>query len=285
MISPTSHLTLLDTLRLHHLEWAGDNPPIVFLHGFISNAYAASHLGTIIAPQRRLMALDLRGRGESDKPPAPYGINQHIRDLAAWLDAHHLSQVTLVGHSLGATLALFFTHQYPGRVDKLVLFDGGAPPSELAFQMFLAYHQNLTYEYPSIESYIAPYRKMLTLQPWTEVAERLTRANVREQPDGRALRNVPRYVVEAELAALDLEQWRTLQEIYPKVEVPVLLIRAGLGSFGPEDRHLPDEILGTMTFPHLQVYDMPTAGHTSVLTIPDTNRDQALQTFLLTQFL
>lgn len=276
----TSHFITLNQVRFHHLEWAGNAPPVVFLPGFISNAYAALRLGAVIAPTRRVLAFDLRGRGGSDKPPGQYGMATHLQDTYARLQALDISECVLAGHSFGAALTLFFAHQYPQLVKKIILFDGGAVPSPEAALLFQAYHSNLVYEYPSVESYLAPYRMMDSLQPWTEEAEILTRQNVIEQPDGTAVRSVPRHVVEAELAELAKGDWSQLAAIYPRIQVPVLLIRAGIGSFTRADQHLPEPVLKTLTMPNLTVFDMPDAGHTSILTVPDSGRDHALREFI-----
>jgi len=278
----TSHHTTINTIRLHHLAWQGDEPPVIYLPGFIANAYGALRLAAAISPTRRVLALDLRGRGDSDKPTSGYGISQHIADLKAWLDALGITRCVLAGHSFGASLALYFHQQYPTYAEKIILLDGGSPPSEQAFQLFWAYHHNLTYNYPSSEAYLAPYRQSPAMQPWTPEAEQLIRANITENADGSATRSVPPYVVQAELAQIDPQRWRELAQVYPQVRVPVLLIRAGWGSFGREDQHLSEPILATMQagFPQFQVYDMPQAGHTSILTIPDSGRDAALRAFV-----
>jgi len=269
----------INQVRFHHLEWAGGTPPVVFLPGFISNAYAAIRLAAALSPQNRVLAFDLRGRGGSDKPIGTYGMAQHIEDTKARLDALNIGQCILAGHSFGAALALFFADRYPERVQKIILFDGGAVPSPEARMLFQAYHSNLVYEYPSVESYLAPYRQMESLQPWTEEAEILTRQNVIERPDGSAYRSVPVHVVEAELRQLAQGDWAQLAAIYPQIQVPVLLIRAGIGSFSRSDQHLPDVVLQTLTFNNLQVYDMHDAGHTSILTVPDPGRDAVLREF------
>lgn len=282
MTVPQHHFTPINGIQLHHLEWQGAEPPLVYIPGFISNAYSALKLAAAISPVRRVLALDLRGRGGSDKPQGQYSIDQHLQDILAWLEAQRLDRCLLAGHSFGAALAIFLAAHHPSRFEKLILLDGGAPPSDLAVQIFLAYHQNLTYDYPSVEAYIAPYRQLITLQPWTEEAEALTRANVIENPDGSATRSVPRHVVEAELAALDFPRWQTLVDLYPKITIPTLLIRAGLGSFGREDQHITDDMLKLMReqISDLRVYDMPNAGHTGILTVPDDGRDQALHDFV-----
>jgi pimeloyl-ACP methyl ester carboxylesterase len=279
----TSHFTSLEGLHLHHLEWQGGDPPVVYIPGFIAGAEGALRLAAAISPSRRVLALELRGRGRSDKPQGHYGIEQHLVDIQNWLKALGIQQIILAGHSLGASLALYFTARHSDQVNKLILLDGGVPPSDLALQLTKAYYENLTYQYPSVETYVESYRKLPTLQPWTEEAEYLVRANLTEQADGTAVRVVPRYVVEAELTQLDALRAEKLTALYPQIQIPVLLIRAGWGSFGKEDQHINDAGLADLRthLPQLQVYEMPDAGHTSILTVPDAGRDAILQEFVM----
>jgi pimeloyl-ACP methyl ester carboxylesterase len=282
MTPPSQHYTQLDHLRLHHLAWEGMGTPVLFIPGFIANAYGALQLAKAITPQHPLYALDLRGRGGSDKPQGAYHLDIHLEDLSAWIAAHSFDQIILAGHSYGAAISLFLALRHPDLVAKIILLDGGVPPSEMAFQLFLAYHRNLTYDYPSAEAYLAPYRTMVTMQPWTDEAEQLVRANLQIHADGTASRTVPRHVVEAELDRLDLERWQTLTTLYKTIQAPVLLIRAGWGSFGKEDQHITDSNLALMqnSFADFRVYEMPEAGHTSILTVPDSGRDAAIHQFL-----
>lgn len=275
--------TIQDDVRLHALAWDGapDQTPMIFVPGFINNAYSALRVAAAIAPHRRVFALDLRGRGKSDKPPTGYNIDQHVMDVRQWLAVNKLDKVIFAGHSFGASVALLYAHQFPAQVKKLILLDGGAIPTEIAMQMFRAYYENLTYEFESMEAFVAPYRQIPALQPWTDEAEALIRGNIEVSEDGKARRTVPEYVVQAELSALDLSRWQVVKAIYPTLQVPVLLIRAGMGSFDASGQHLSDDILAEMhAIPNLTVYEMPHTGHTGILTVPDAGRDAALAAFV-----
>ncbi len=70
-----------------------------------------------------LIRYDKRGHGLSDCPPAPYSIRDHAQDLAALMETLELSQVILVGISVGGMIALDFVANWPGRVRALVLSD------------------------------------------------------------------------------------------------------------------------------------------------------------------
>jgi lipase len=78
-------------------------------------------------PKVRLIAPDLRGRGRSAGLPGPYGMAQHAADLAAVTEALDLPQAVLVGHSMGAFVALVAAHLHPNCFSDLLLVDGGLP--------------------------------------------------------------------------------------------------------------------------------------------------------------
>ena len=69
-----------------------------------------------LAGRCALFALDLRGRGDSDKPDAPYGFTEHARDVAAAMRAMGLGPSIVVGHSMGAFVATALAAQDPGLV-------------------------------------------------------------------------------------------------------------------------------------------------------------------------
>ena len=85
-----------------------------------------------LAGRGALFALDLRGRGDSDKPEAPYGFAQHARDVAAAMRTLNLGASVIVGHSMGAFIATALAAQDPDLVSALVLIDGGYVPEVLA---------------------------------------------------------------------------------------------------------------------------------------------------------
>jgi pimeloyl-ACP methyl ester carboxylesterase len=100
---------------------------ILLVHGFASNRVENwRRLGWYSAFERagyRLIAPDLRGHGESDKPhdPAAYGRAQMAGDVVALMDRLRLRRVTLMGYSLGAHLALAMALAVPRRLENLIL--------------------------------------------------------------------------------------------------------------------------------------------------------------------
>lgn len=120
-------LTLATGVRVRIAESGPrDGPPLVCLHGWAGSLYMYRHaLELLPAHGVRVIAVDLRGYGLSDKPPAPnsYSLNNYCADLDALFDALALSRAGLIGQSMGGGLALRYALARPDRVSKLVLIN------------------------------------------------------------------------------------------------------------------------------------------------------------------
>ncbi len=114
----------IDGLSFHYLDWGGSGPPLVMLHGLTGHARTWDHTAAALSDRYRVLALDQRGHGDSDWAPR-YGVAPMIGDLLAFLDALRLSEVTLMGLSMGGIVAYQFTAAYPERVSRLVVLDIG----------------------------------------------------------------------------------------------------------------------------------------------------------------
>ena len=101
------------------------HPPILLVHGITGNALAWAGVAEAVAGRAELIAVDLRGRAGSREIQGPWGIDQNAADLMDVLDALHIDQAVLAGHSLGAFVAAEAAATYPKRVTRLVAIDGG----------------------------------------------------------------------------------------------------------------------------------------------------------------
>ena len=110
---------------------AGDGgDPVVSLHGITAQHRAFNAVAGLLAPARGLVGVDLRGRGDSEKPDAGYGLEAHAGDVIRVLGHLGLEDAVLAGHSMGGFVALKTALLYPDRVRALVLIDGGWPRVE-----------------------------------------------------------------------------------------------------------------------------------------------------------
>lgn len=113
-------------LTLHLREWPGPDPPLLFLHGFLLDSHAWDFVVPRFAGRRRVLALDCRGHGDSDRDPQyRYHHVAFGMDVRAVLDHLGIAAVELVAHSTCGHAAIGFAARYPERVRHLVLVDAG----------------------------------------------------------------------------------------------------------------------------------------------------------------
>jgi lipase len=110
---------------------AGRGPdPVVGLHGITAQHRAFNAVARYLEPSHGLVGVDLRGRGDSDKPESGYSLEAHATDVARVLDYLGLESAVLAGHSMGGFVALKTALMFPERVRAIVLLDGGWPRVE-----------------------------------------------------------------------------------------------------------------------------------------------------------
>ena len=110
---------------------AGNGTPLLLLHGFGDSSKTWCSVLSHLSRRHMVIAPDLLGHGESDKPRADYSIGAYacgMRDLLSVLD---VERVTVVGHSLGGSIAMQFAYQFPDRCERLVLIGSGGAGREV----------------------------------------------------------------------------------------------------------------------------------------------------------
>ncbi len=117
-------------------EEEGQGPPVLLIHGFGTSSYTWRHIIPALAVKHRVIAVDLKGFGQSDKPfDERYSVLDQAELLAQFIEDHDLRDLTIVGHSFGGgvalRLALDHDTRLAGRIKKLVLLDSIAYPQHI----------------------------------------------------------------------------------------------------------------------------------------------------------
>jgi len=102
-------------------ELAGSGSPLVLTHGLGSNLQYWDHVCGPLSQHHQLVRWDVRGFGQSDKPPGAYSTAMFAADLAGLLDTLQLERVHLAGISMGGVIAQRFAFDHPGRLLSLIL--------------------------------------------------------------------------------------------------------------------------------------------------------------------
>ena len=113
-----------DGHRMYAREHAGDDPPIVLMHGFPDNLHLYDRLVPYLSPPRRVVAFDFLGWGSSEKPdPYPYTATNQVGDLDAVIEQLRLERVVLVAHDASGPPAIDWALDHPDRVVALILLN------------------------------------------------------------------------------------------------------------------------------------------------------------------
>ncbi|ABC62668.1 alpha/beta fold hydrolase [Erythrobacter litoralis] len=118
-----------DGLTLHYRDYPGDDTrlPALCLHGLTRNARDSGELAARIAPQRRVLVPDMRGRGDSDyaKDSASYNPPQYVADLERLLAGQGIARFIAIGTSLGGLMTMLMAAENATRIAGAVLNDIG----------------------------------------------------------------------------------------------------------------------------------------------------------------
>lgn len=221
MFLKTNHITL------HYLDHNPDSdaPLLLLMHGLSANAHCFDGLVAAgLTEHFRVISVDLRGRGQSDKPAEGYSMADHAADIIGLLDGLGVAQVILGGHSFGGLLTLYTAAHYPTRVTHLVILDAAGSLHPDVRELIKPSLARLEKSLPSWEA----YRDAMQSQPflhgyWDDALEAYYRADVEIQPDGTA---VPRSQPHAIWSAADLAIDEPWADHLAQIHQPALLIRA-----------------------------------------------------------
>jgi non-heme chloroperoxidase len=119
-----SFLETPDGVRLRYADRGEGGPPVVLVHGWKGSHRLFDRLVLRLERAQRVVAFDLRGMGESDKPRGAYDFDELAGDLGFVLRTLDLEDVTLVGWSMGCTVSLRYLETGGERVGRLVLVNG-----------------------------------------------------------------------------------------------------------------------------------------------------------------
>lgn len=236
MFEPTERVLDGYGIRLRALDWGGgkDAPPMLLLHGVGGNAWAWGALAPLLRQRLgdayRIVAIDQRGHGDSDRPAEGYEAELFGRDVLAVQDALGGRPMVLVGHSRGGWLSAYVAGRWPERVRRLVLVD----PARVTFASrqdadeFYAPVLAGLGPFPSREAAVAFAIQREPRARWTAERERSFLFGFTQQPDGSLVGKIPPWVVERLRQAR--EEKDSVGPLLRNISMPVLLLVASRAS-------------------------------------------------------
>lgn len=250
-LEPVSRRVALGTgLSYHLLEWGGDDAgldhTVVLLHGFLDLAWGwEATVRAGLAGRFHLVAPDLRGHGDSDwiGPGGYYHFVDYLADLEDVVRQVGRARVSLVGHSMGGSVAAYFAGSYPERIHRLALLEGLGPPDQSAMsgpervrtwlEAWRRVRERETKGYADLAAAAAQLvRHDPLLSP--ELAAELAVRGTTRRPDGRL-----RFKHDPVHATFGPTPFRVAfaSEFWRRIACPVLLVEGEESSF----RYPPDE--------------------------------------------
>lgn len=282
MTEPIMKRSVGDGVEIQLAQWEGEEKAIFCIHGITANCRCWDVIAGALSPSHRVLAMDLRGRGLSGAPSTGYSMEHHCRDILAVLDDLGLERVVLMGHSLGAFISLMFGAEYPDRVDRIILVDGGGKLSEdqlvKVFAGIKPSLDRLGKVFPSFEAYLDLMKEAPFLKNWSQALETYYQYEIEEVSEGVRTRIKPGHIEEeaVNLRKVDISQ------VYGEISCPVLILRATEGMLARDDLLLPEDVTERMVkeIANARRFDVKGANHYTIVFQPNEERDRAIRQFL-----
>ena len=122
---PTEAWAEIGELHVRYVDWGGDGPPIMALHGLASSAHWYDVVAPMLQDQGRIIVPDQRGHGQTTQATSGYDWQTVSADIVGLMDHLEIDKAIVLGHSWGGNVAGNLAARFPDRVEKLVLIDGG----------------------------------------------------------------------------------------------------------------------------------------------------------------
>ncbi len=248
-----------DGVRLAHIDFGGDGPPVVLLHGLAGHAGEWAETASWLRGPSRMLAPDARGHGRSERAPSDVSRAAHVADVAWLIRRLGLSPVVLVGQSLGGLTALLVAARHPELVRGLVVADAspaGGDEDEPGEVMRFAAEVGASLgrwpvPFPSREAAVKFFDgPSLSAEAWTDGLER--------RDDGWYPQFEVGVLVRTLREALERAYWPE----WERIRCPTLVMRAGRGvipAHGVQRWSTGSPTRGSWTFPRPSTTSISTA--------------------------
>jgi pimeloyl-ACP methyl ester carboxylesterase len=210
--------------RLHCLEWNPDGATtILLLHGNTANAWWWAQMAASMPASFRLIAIDLRGHGDSEwVRPAAYGPANHADDLARLIETIGVERPIVAGHSMGGIAVAAFTREYPRMARAAIVIDIAVTSTPQRNRFLYRLKALPTVNYPNLETAIARFRLLpKDGEIAREVIEEIARRSLRRTDDGC-------YTMKFDRESFYGGDGLDVEAAIARARIPTLLIRAGL---------------------------------------------------------
>jgi pimeloyl-ACP methyl ester carboxylesterase len=202
-----------------------DAPLVLCIPGLTGNRRVfdpiLEHLG---GARHRVVALDLRGRGHSERTPAgTYGWDAHARDVLAVATVLGARAFDMIGHSMGAYVTMEVAAVAPERLRRAVLVDAAGSPEPSSLPPIYAGVERLGVVQPTLDAYLERIRALGTVEPWNDQWRAVYEYECEPAPGGGVVSRTSRAAVEEDMR---YGAGHPTSAMWPALTMPALLVRA-----------------------------------------------------------
>lgn len=249
--SPHDQYFEIGDVRIHYLEWGTrGSQPLVLLHGIARDAHTFDHLAPHFALRYHVIAVDLRGHGDSGwDPRGAYMVEDYAGDVAALIAHLDLRDIVLWGNSTGGRVAQVIAGTQPERVAAVIVEDVGPErPSAIANRRA----DRMSREQDGWASIDALMTHAATDNPRTPapILSAWVQRGSKQRPDGRIVWKRDPAILKGFVAT---ELWGSVR----RITAPIIYILGGASTIVPPETR--DELRRAL--PHAQIVEMPGLGH------------------------
>jgi len=261
-VTGKSKFAKLDGAKIHYVNYGKGSDALVLIHGWTMNVDNWRDQIQDLASRYHVIAIDLPGHGQSDKPQVSYSMDYFARAVEAVMKDAKAKRAVLVGHSMGTPVARQFYRQYPQKTLALVIVDGVLRP--LAEKTVMD---------RMIEGFRAPTYKQSIDQMLTAMKGPSLSAEAMERIKASSA-NTPQHVVVSAMEGMaDPAIWGD-----DKINVPVLAIMARNPFYPPNIEEISRGLAPNMDFRmwegvgHFVMMDKPKEFNEAVIGFLEKNK-------------
>jgi pimeloyl-ACP methyl ester carboxylesterase len=257
-----SRWTTLDGARIHYVNYGKGSEALVLIHGWTCNLDNWRDQFPDFAKRNRVIAIDLPGHGQSDKPQITYSMDLFARAVEAVMRDAKVKRAVLVGHSMGTPVARQFYRKYPQKTLAIVIVDGALRPFGDKAMM---------------DRFIAGFRGPNYKETVSQMFAAMMGPNLSAEAQGRikaSFLNTPQYALVSAMEGMaDPSIWGE-----DKINVPVLAVMARNPFYPPNLEQLYRGIAPNLEFQmwegvgHFIMMEKPKEFNAVVLQFLDKNK-------------
>ena len=248
---PVDRFATVNGLRIHYLEWGtSGKQPLILLHGIARVAHTFDHLAPHFSKSHHVIAVDMRGHGDSDwDPQGAYLVEDYVKDIEGLVAQLMLRNIVLWGNSTDGRVAQVFAELHPELVSAVIVEDVGPErPREISDRR-AARMSGEEKGWASMDELLAQVKKDNPLTS-EQVLRTLAQYGSKRRADGRIVWKRDPAIGKG---FVPTELWQTIRQI----KAPIIYILGGASTIVPAETQ---EQL-RQTLPQVQIVTMPGLGH------------------------